>query len=159
MELVFNIFLAAFLIVFYAVSLSFGGMTISTDQIGPGGFPQIVIILSLIFLLINTVDLLKNKKNTKKTKFDFHDKGFKIMIIGIALFALYIVLLNLLGFMLSTFIFSSVTIWMLGYREKLKGLAFTLILTISITLVFGKFFFVSLPRGIWILRELSYLIY
>ena len=160
MELTFNIFLALILIVFYGVSTTFGGMTISTDIIGPQGFPQMIIVVSIVLLVINTVSIVKKTKNgNKKEKKERNDEGVKAMLSCIALFAAYIFTMNYLGFLISTFVFSIVTIWALGYREKVKGIAFVIILTLVITLVFGKVFFVSLPRGIGILRELSYFIY
>ncbi len=159
MELLFNIFLALFLIVFFLISMTFEGITISTDKIGPEGFPQMVIIISAFLLFFITINTIKEIKNSKKEKFNFNDKGFRVMVVNIVLLAIYLFSLNYIGFILSTFLFSLVAIWSMGYKSKGKAVIFTIILTLSITLVFGKVFFVSLPRGIGLLRELSYLIY
>ena len=159
MELLFNIFLAVFLIVFFVVSTTFQGITISSDKIGADGFPQMVILISAILLMFIFIKQIKNMKNSSKEKFNYKDKGFKIMIINIVLLTFYIFTMNYLGFMISTFTYSLIAIWSMGYKDKVKGIIFTLILTASITIIFGKVFYVSLPRGIGLLRELSYLIY
>lgn len=78
MELVFNIFLAVFLIVFFAVSTTFQGITISSDKIGADGFPQMVILISAILLLFIFIKQIKIMKKSTKEKFNFNDKGFGI---------------------------------------------------------------------------------
>ena len=157
MEYIFNIFLALILIVFFVVSLGFGGMTISTDKIGPQGFPQMVILISAVFLIAITVRMIMNMEKTEKI--NFNDKGFRIMLLNIAIFAAYIFGMNYISFVISTLIFSMVAIFAMGYRSGGKAFIFTLILTVGITLIFGRLFFVSLPRGIGIFRELSYFLY
>ena len=56
-------------------------------------------------------------------------------------------------------IFSVLSAKVMGYKENVKTLIFSLGLTVGVTLIFGKLFFVGLPRGIGLLREISYLIY
>lgn len=159
MELLFNAFIALILIVFFIVSTTFDEISVSTDKIGANGFPQMIIIISLILLAYITYDHIKNKGKGKKSVFNIKDKGFRIMLINIILLAIYIFTMNYIGFILGTFIFIIVAAWLMGYREKVKTLVFSLVLTASITLVFGKVFYVALPRGIGLLREISYFIY
>ncbi len=159
MELLFNIFIGLVLIVFFVESTTFDGMTVSTDKIGANGFPQMIIIISFMLLLYITYNYIKNKGKAKKDVFNIKDKGFRIMLINIVLLAIYIFTMNYIGFILGTFIFIIVAAWSMGYREKVKSLIFSLVLTMSITLVFGKVFYVALPRGLGLLREISYFIY
>ncbi len=156
MELLFNIGLVALLGFLFFNTLSFDSTGISTDKIGPAGFPQMVIIIALLLVAYNTYILLKNKSDKKDV---IDKKGFRVMVINIALVTAYIFTLNILGFFVGTLLFSLAAIYSMGYREHLKGILFTLILTVGITLIFGKFFYVALPRGIGILREISYFIY
>ncbi len=159
MELLFSIFIGLVLIVFFVESTTFDGMTVSTDKIGANGFPQMIIIISFLLLLYITYNYIKNKGKAKKDGFNIKDKGFRIMLINIVLLAIYIFTMNYIGFILGTFIFIIVAAWSMGYREKVKSLIFSLVLTMSITLVFGKVFYVALPRGLGLLREISYFIY
>ncbi len=159
MELVFNLIIGIFLLVLLALSTNFGGMKISTDKIGPGGFPQMVIVISLILLAMISYNSYKERGKRKKGLFDIHDKGLKIMLLNIGLFGVYIFTLNYLGFIIGTLLFGIASLWNMGYKGKAKGILFVLILTLSITLIFGRVFYIALPRGLGILRELSYLIY
>ena len=47
----------------------------------------------------------------------------------------------------------------IGYASNLKLALFTCMVTGILVLVFGSFFSVPLPRGMGLLRELSYMIY
>lgn len=160
MELIFNGFIAIVLMVFLVFSMNLEGMTISSDVIGAGGFPRVISLISLMLLAYITYKNIKDKsKSENKEAFDFKDKGFKIMILSIGLLGVYIFTLNTVGFMLGTLVFSVIAVKIMGYDDNLKAIIFSVVLTVAITLVFGKVFFVSLPRGIGFLREISYLIY
>lgn len=159
MELIFNIFIALVLLVFFVSSMGLEGMDISTDKIGASGFPQMVIGIGFLLLLFITYNQIKTRSKQQKNVFNFKDKGFKTMLINIGLLTAYIFTMNYVGFIVGTFVFALVAMWSMGYREKIKGLIFSLVLTMGITLVFGKVFLVALPRGIGLLRELSYFIY
>lgn len=160
MELVFNGFLLIVLVIFFAASTNFADVVVSSDRLGASGFPQIIIIISIILLAYITFNNIKERRNVdEKEKFDFRDEGFKRMILSIGLLTLYIFSMNTIGFIIGTFIFSLVVIRVMGYKDTMKTLIFSLVLTLGVTLIFGKVFYVSLPRGIGFIRELSYLIY
>lgn len=160
MELVFNGVIAVILVIFFAESTKIGGITVSNDKIGANGFPQMIIIVSLILLVYLTFKSVKNKnKNDGKEEFNFKEKGILTMILSIGLLGAYIFTLNIIGFILGTFFFSIIAAKVMGFDNNLKNIVFSIVLTASITIVFGKVFFVALPRGVGILRELSYLIY
>ena len=158
MELIFNGLIGMILIVFFISSMSFSDVTVSSDRIGANGFPQMIIIISLILLIYITYKTIKDRDESKE-RFNFKDRGFKTMILSVGLLATYIFTLNIIGFILGTFIFSILAVRIMRYDDTLKTIIFSLILTASVTLIFGKVFFVALPRGIGILREISYLVY
>lgn len=160
MELLFNFVIGIVLLIFFKESTKIDGMVISSDKIGANGFPQTIIIISFILLIYISYKNIKNRnKAGLKESFNFKDKGFKVMVASIGLLAVYIFTMNIIGFILGTFLFSVLASIIMGYRETLKTVIFSLVLTVAITLIFGKLFFVSLPRGLGILREISYLIY
>ncbi len=160
MELLFNGFIGLVLLIFFMESRKIEEITISSDKIGASGFPQIIIAVSFILLIYISYKYIQDrKKDGSKSNLSFKDSGFKTMIISIGLLAAYIFTMNIIGFILGTFIFSILASRIMKYDERLKILIFSSVLTVSITLIFGKLFFVSLPRGIGILREMSYLIY
>lgn len=160
MELLFNGFIGLVLLVFFMESRKIEEITISSDKIGASGFPQIIIAISFILLIYISYKNIKNiKENEGEKTSKFKNKGFRIMLISIVLLAVYIFTMDVVGFILGTFIFSMLASRIMGYKETLKTFIFSLVLTVTITLVFGKLFFVSLPRGVGVFREMSYLIY
>ena len=156
MELIFSLILVVILIGAYFRSLSFGGMEISTDKIGPGGLPQIIILLCLLLMAFIIWGSLKKRE---KRKANLTHKGFVIMLVNIAMFGIYIFFMNVIGFVLSTFFYGTVAIRTMGYKSLGKSTVFMFVLTVLVTLVFGRIFYVSLPRGISLFRHFSYFIY
>ena len=86
--------------------------------------------------------------------------GLHSRIIAVAgVIAAYMILMIYIGFTLSTLAFVFVNPIVMGYK-KYKVLAlYSVVLTVALILVFGKIFYVPLPRGIGFLREISYYIY
>lgn len=160
MELIFNGFMFLVLLVFFIDSTKIDEVTVSTDKIGAAGFPQFIIIISAILLIYISIKKVREMKKGKTSeKQEYKDIGYKRMFLTIVLLGLYIFIMNIIGYILSTFIFSVLASYTMGYRDMKKVVIFSLILTVAITLIFGKVFFVALPRGISIFREVSYLIY
>jgi hypothetical protein len=71
----------------------------------------------------------------------------------------YAALMNVIGFILSTLVFTFVNPLVMGYRKYRILTVFSVLLTVVVVLAFGKLFFIPLPRGLGFLRELSYYIY
>ena len=67
--------------------------------------------------------------------------------------------LDVIGFVLSTLLYLLTAGWSIGYRQPFRLAIFAIAVTAVLTAVFGILFIVPLPRGIGQLRELSYLIY
>lgn len=156
MEIIFSFILVAILIGLFISSLGFGGIVISTDKIGPGGFPQIIIIICLFLMALVIWDNIKNKNKKEE---DLTRKGTKILVLNIVLLGIYIFLLNIAGFFVSTILFGLAAIRNMGYRSLGRSFVFILILTVLVVLVFGRVFYVSLPRGISFFRMFSYYLY
>ena len=158
-ELVFNLFLIAILVVLYVVSLGFGGRTVSTDHFGPKGFPQLLILLSLGVLLLLTVRTMKDLRREKLNLRPILSSLKKPIVISSLILIGYVFFLDIGGYILSTLVFVFLVGKAIGYSKNMKLALFTCILTGLLVLVFGTFFSVPLPRGLGILREMSYLIY
>ena len=61
---------------------------------------------------------------------------------------MYIILLNYLGFLITTFLFLLVQFLLLGYRKKSTILTVTVCITFIIFLVFEKIFLIIFPEGV-----------
>lgn len=155
LELVFNGFLMLILFGILMMSRQISGVKISSDAIGPSGFPQMIIVIAIIILVTLSYRLIKVKKSENIVD------SQKLKTVGLVMtmqFA-YIFALNILGYIVSTLIFPFFIGRTIGYRKNATLAIFTITLTAVMVLVFGNLFSVPLPRGIGLLRELSYFIY
>jgi len=90
----------------------------------------------------------------------FADLSIQPRVLAVAgVLAVYMAALNFIGFILSTLAFTYVNPIVMGYKKYRALAIYSLILTVVAVVVFGKFFYVPLPRGIGFLRELSYYLY
>lgn len=125
----------------------------SYEPLGPSGFPQIIVmamgILS-IFLIIKNIKIIDFNKVTFDLKRIY--KEYKLILITLVSFFLYIVLMRLIGFRISTFLFVFTTQILLGPRENKK---YFLIGIIAIVISLGSYYFfqnylgVIFPTGIF----------
>ncbi len=127
------------------------------DLLGEFGFPKFLFFLGIFLLCIMVGQRIFNRKNLKAEN-TFQNGSFG-MRSTIFMMALYIAMMNFLGFTLSTLIFVYGNARLMGYKRQLVLIVFTFVLTIFIVLVFGKVFYVPLPRGTGVLRDLSYYVY
>jgi hypothetical protein len=148
------------LLLFFALGtvLRIPARTVGTDVLKAGGFPLGVIVLSLVvlgFLIVRYI--LRCRKDGKPvlTGSGIHPRA----LAAAAAIAVYAVLMNVIGFMLSTLAFTFANPLVMGYKNYRLLAVFSVVLTVVIILVFGKVFYIPLPRGLGFLRELSYYIY
>ena len=105
----------------------------------------VLMIMMTCYLIVRKV--LESKKNREKLKWVFPEEGKKF-VIGVVMFILYIVVLNILGYLAATVLFTF--IWMTFIRKgsMLTKLFTTAGLVLSIYMLFGVFLKVPLPEGI-----------
>ena len=159
MEVVFTLCIMGFLGIAAVLSLGMPKETIAGDQLGAGGFPLIMCALGFVLCVILLVKQLKNKKKTGEKLLDLSTPEGKAIALNALVLAIYLAVMNLFGFILSTLIYSFVAARVTGYRKLGKLVLFSFLTTAGLFLLFGKAFFVPLPRGVGILKELSYLLY
>lgn len=161
-EIIFNCFWALFFLVFIYQANTIESIG-DTDPVGPGGFPLLIAILGLILIVCVLAQTLKNAlKNLRNS--DENSKTFVPLLSYPAIFCLvaltvYTLCLDIFGFTVSTFglLFSLVLLCGLNSLPKslLTGFAGT---TVFIVL-FGRMLNVTLPRGMDLLKELSFYLY
>jgi hypothetical protein len=66
---------------------------------------------------------------------------------GIALVIVYAVLVDILGFFLSTFLFLAIFMYLGRYRNHIAIWTTSIVITLAAALIFTRFAYVSLPRG------------
>jgi hypothetical protein len=158
LELIFSLVLGVILLFGLGSALRIPTRTVGTDILKAGGFPTGVIILSLIVLGLLSVQYIRRCKGEGKPL--FRGEGIPLKVLAVAaMIGVYVALMNLIGFMLSTLVFTFVNPLIMGYKKYRVLAVFSVILTVVVVLAFGKLFFIPLPRGLGFLRELSYYIY
>jgi len=162
MEIVFTLGIMAFLGVMLFFSLGLPGESLEGDVLGAAGFPILVIAIGFLLCLL----LLVKQARTRHSDAEGGEKildistpaGKAVALSAIAL-ALYLGLMNVVGFIVATLIFTILSALVMGYRKYGKLALFAVISTVALFGLFGKVFYVPLPRGIGFFRELSYLLY
>ncbi len=127
------------------------------DVLGEMGFPIFVASLAAILAVIIFIKGYK-KAGSVGAMFTFNKPEAGMMTTIICL-AFYIGSMNIIGFAISTLLFTFFNARLMGYKNNKVLIIFSLVFTTLILLAFGKLFLVPLPRGIGIFRELSFLIY
>jgi hypothetical protein len=159
MEHIFNGVIGLFLIFYLYISLMLDKNTIAGDVFGAGGFPIVLAVLGLGILAGLVRSSLKGKTKVHIPLFDIKSASGKLVILNVVMLAVYVFAMNIIGFLLSTLLFAFGSARAMGYKKLNIIVLFSVLLSFVLVIVFGRVFFIPLPRGIGIFRELSYLIY
>lgn len=171
-ELIFDLCLSVFLIAFYGISYTFRtGKPSPNDVLGVSGFPRMIIVLALVFLVfqiagtikkirlakLETPDTVQTAQTPEQQKDRFN--GYGRMLLCMVVIAAYIAAMKWIGYTVSTFFFLIALTKAIGYKKHKAMIVFALVFTIVLVGIFGTLFSISLPRGFGILKELSFYIY
>jgi small-conductance mechanosensitive channel len=127
------------------IRLMFGGKLQLYDVLGPGlynsGMGVILIIVGIIYFFIQ-------RKKAQEGEGEKTPKEYKIkMVAMIAAIALYIVLMNLFGYLFSSLFFFILINRVAGFRSWRTGIPIGIGMTISFYLVFVIWLNMIFPRG------------
>lgn len=131
------------------------------DPIGASGVPTIILFI-LVSLLIYTLikEVVKYKKNKEKTSHNaLFTKSTLIIAIITASIAIFILVLNKMGFFLSCLFLTPLLLVLLGSKSKIQIISFSVGIPILFTFLFGNILSIPLPKGIGIFSEISNFIY
>lgn len=169
MELLFDVFLIVLFSVFLFLSNDISDVTIGKDNLGSAGFPRLIAIVAILLLALVITQKIRVIVKARKMTADGEqqiEKGSKIsnslykrLFSMIILLVFYILFLKQLGFVLETAVFIFLSLTILGERKYLRSIIFSVVFTAMLVIIFGKIFFIALPRGTGFLRELSYFIF
>ncbi len=123
--------------------------------IGPSFYPRVVLVLLAglaVWLIVE--DTLKGRASAKGAKKPAGPApDYRRVIIGFLVFLGYVAALDLLGYLTSTFLFVLGMSWAVGpreLREMPKLLAVAAGTALVTYLVFEKYLYVFLPRGLFL---------
>jgi len=75
-------------------------------------------------------------------------KSPKKFLTLVILLVLYVWMINVLGFNVSSVLFMVITMYVMGYRKHIKAILISILITFSVYLLFYKIFEIPLPKGL-----------
>jgi putative tricarboxylic transport membrane protein len=130
------------------------------QQMGDAFWPRLILLVLMglsVILLIQTLLSRSQKKSEKKLPAEPLSR--LAMLKTMAGIILYVLAIPYLGFLLSTFCALMAFSYLMGDRKIKSTIFFSLGMTAAIYVVFGFLIYTSLPRGVWIFKNLSNLLY
>ena len=158
-EIVFNLLIALGVIFYLTQALQLPTTDNPADVLGAGGFPIVIGIIALIGLAMITLHTIKEKKKVDIPMLNLRSIDGRMVFINVLLLAAYVGLLDVIGFVLATFAYVLVAPLSMGYRKPLVLAVFASVTTTAMVVIFGIVFYVPLPRGVDLFRDLSYMLY
>lgn len=150
-ELLFN----AVMLVFFGYCYYYIGATLPAsgpNELGAEQWPQIILILLCICLVINIVKLVRGLKDVpaeKKLSVNAIKSFFTSkLFVGIILVFALAVALNYIGFVPACLLFLMAYSRLLGEKRLLHGFLISLLVTVILFLLFYTGLSILLPRGI-----------
>ena len=141
-EKIFSILLLLVSLIGYCLARGFESGFMIDNGLGAGFFPKLVCI---ILAILSIVMFIKSFKDKNIYKFSKNNKN-TFIIIGLCIG--YLFLMEKIGYLLSTIIFSFSVIITLDRKNLIMNVIFSIIFPIGIYYLFSKVFNVSLPTGI-----------
>ena len=155
-EIIFHVILIIIMGLFFKESLAITTGR-SADPIGPAGFPQAILVIILVLLLVSLFKAIGKVKAAEQKASPLNlNMAYFGLLAGIVVF---ILLNDLISFTLASTIFCFILFWLLGQKKVIKMTINSIIIAVVFTLVFGQILTVPLPRGIGVIKELSYFLY
>jgi len=130
-----------------------------SDPIGPAGFPVLMASMGLILLGVIAVQAYREKRKDAEGEAAEKTALSPVALVTVLLLVLYVPTLNILGFIVSSFVLLSTMVFIFGCGSIKRSLIVGSLGTIVTVLLFGRILHVALPRGLALLRVLSYYIY
>lgn len=127
-------------------------MSFSLDQnniggslgLGPGFFPRLISCIMIILCVPYFLQIYRSKNRDVKIQIS------KIAFLMIVVCILYVLLLNVIGYVITTFLYVMVSIYILGGKSSLSDVIAALIIVATLYGVFRLVLLVPLPSGIFI---------
>jgi putative tricarboxylic transport membrane protein len=124
----------------------FKNPVISYDPVGPSFY---VLLFGIALMFVGCLYIILNYRNPLSEKQIVVDKGLRIRLIGtVAACALYVLLINILGYLVATFIFLFIEFKIANVKAWPQGFILSMAVTAFLYLVFVEYCSMIFPRGI-----------
>lgn len=119
--------------------------------LGPAFYPRVVLSVFLALSLVLMASGLRSRATPKGRDWPAFLRRYRLILVSFAVFGLYVLAMPILGFLLSTALFTAGMQWVLGRRglARLPAVLAIAAGTAGATyLVFERYLYVLLPRGL-----------
>jgi len=144
----------------YFESMKFEGHEVY-GKLGPAYWPKFLLICLMALSFLVAVDAFRERKkrDSEKEETSKADSGKVRFFFAIGFIVLYLILMQIFGFIILTPLFLIAFMYLLGERKKIWLFGVSIGITIVIVFAFTKAMYVPLPRGQWIFLKFSHLFY
>ena len=112
--------------------------------LGPDFFPKVTaIVLGFLAIL-----LFFRKENNEESVFSFSRSAVPLFVSGIVALVLYVFVIEIIGFTISTILLTFCWMWLMGIRKWITLIAASILISVGIGAVFEYLLFVPIPHGI-----------
>lgn len=159
-------------ILFLINSGQYAGVRTATSDPGAAFWPRVVLVVILLSSLVNLANILSRDDfvgfssinsplaegfNSAISPAEYSTESIKYLV-SILLMIGYIALLSYLGFLITTAVFLSLLVWILGYRPAWKVAVFGSSVSLLVFILFRNFMNIALPYGVGVFRELGVIV-
>ena len=113
--------------------------------IGPAGFPKFIAIVLAVLGLAQTATALST--GVKAPEFNVDKKAASLFIAAVAMSFAYVLLVDMIGFLIMTPLLLVGLMYLFGERSFVKMIIIAAITTVCIWLLFTEVFMIFLPVG------------
>lgn len=136
------------LILSVAAYFSADALPAATSGLGAGGFPKFIAFCLGVLGIVQAIISYSNmKKNPGKDKQVLHKDELLGALVMVIAFALYIMLVKPLGYILATIIFLNAFFFIYGERKPVRMIIISVCFSIICYFLFKNVFYVMLPAG------------
>lgn len=112
---------------------------------GPGTFPTMVLVILVFFSGVLVLTEYKKLRSGTYITFKYEPGDFKRILSVIVASFIYLVVIEATGYLIATFVFTAVLLWLFGFREKMPFIVITVIYPILIFFTFKTLLNIPLP--------------
>jgi len=163
-ELTLSLILLAIFLVFFweAQNIPAGFMVESVQrEVGADFWPKVLLVMLIVLTGALNIKFLKARRRSKmeaQTIAGEKERWWTWLVLIFSV-VMYIWIQHIIGFILASSFLVAGSLIILGYRRKVGLVAISLSTGLLFTLIFGRFLYVPLPKGIGIFRTVSLLLY
>lgn len=136
----FSVFLLISFVALYYITLGFPEKAAI--------YPRALLNVGIVTVVALFISTFFSKKGEVKKVFINKDELRKLLI-SVVLMLIYIVLIPVIGYAVSTFLFMSLQIWVLKPKKRVSYIIVALVSTVILYVGFGVILSVWLPKGLF----------